>query len=87
MLKFLKTVAPHFLWLIYVNDLLLDLEEMVGIKNCFAFADDLLIACSSPQIASRVILKIKDWSKSNQILMNEKKSAILPLALRKNKKR
>jgi len=42
-------VASPFLWLIYINDLLIDLEDMVGL---FAFADDLLIACSSPQESS-----------------------------------
>jgi len=80
-------VAASFLWLIYINDLLLGLEKMVGLKNCFALADDNLTACNSPQTASKVIKKIKEWNKSNKILMNEKKSVILPLALKEKKER
>jgi len=65
---------------------MLKLEEMVGLKNCFAFADDLLRACRSSQETIRVFRTIKEWSKFNKVVMNERKSAILPLALRKCKK-
>jgi len=79
-------VASPFMWLVYINDLLEELEKLVGLRNTFAFADDLLICCSSIIIAEKVINIIKNWSKRYKITLNEKKSAILPLALRKNKK-
>ena len=70
-------IASPFLWLLYINDLLLKLENLVGLKNCFAFADDLLISCNSPQVTIRAIRIIKEWSQSNKVIMNEKKSAVL----------
>ena len=79
-------VASPFLWLIYINDLLVELEELVGLDSTFAFADDLLLCCSSPIMALKVIRKIKAWCDKFKITLNEKKSAVLPLALRKSKK-
>ena len=78
-------MATPFFWLLYINDLLIDIEGIVGIENTFAFADDLLICCNSMIEAKKIIRLIKDWSNKFKITMNEKKSAILPLALRKKK--
>jgi len=58
----------------------------VGLGNTFAFADDLLLCCSSQLVAARAVKIIKQWSYKFKITLNEKKSAILPLALRKKKK-
>ena len=80
-------VASPFLWLLYINDLLLDLEKIVGTSNTYAFADDLLICCVAVlQSLQRIIKMIKDWSSKFKTNMNVRKSAVLPLALRKNKK-
>ena len=78
-------VAWAFLWLTNINGLLQELENLIGLDNIYAFADDLLLCCSSPIIATRVIRTIKDWSKTNKITMNDKKSAVMPLALRRSK--
>jgi len=37
-------------------------------------------------VAERVIYKIKKWSQSNKIILNSKKSAVMPLANKKSKK-
>ena len=66
-------VASPFLFLIYINDLLLELEDRVGSGNTFAFADDLLLCCSSQISASRVIKIIKERSLKSKITLNEKK--------------
>ncbi|HRP36754.1 MAG TPA: reverse transcriptase domain-containing protein [Candidatus Dojkabacteria bacterium] len=80
-------VASPFLWLIYINDLLKELEDIVGKENSFAFADDLLLCCNSPVKVIRAIRKIKTWSIKNKVVMNEKKSAVLPLAKKKKQER
>jgi len=42
-----RGVASPFLWLLYINDLLFELEKLAGLENTFAFADGLLICCIS----------------------------------------
>ena len=79
-------IASPFLWLIYINDLLIALEQLVGLRCTYAFADDLLIYCCSLTVAEIVIRRIQKWSAKNKILLNAKKSAIMPLANRKTKK-
>ena len=74
------------MWLIYINDLLLELESSERLINVYAYADDIMVFCENIVAVRRVISIIRKWSISNHVKMNNKKSAILPLVRRKSKK-
>lgn len=50
----LREVSPR-MWLIYINDLMLQLEEFAGINNVFAYADDLMIICETLEKATKLL--------------------------------
>ena len=77
-------IASPFLWL-YINDLLDELECITGIKNLFAFADDLMVYCRSLPMTRNIIRLILKWSEANKIKVNAKKSSIMSLAKSKRK--
>jgi len=58
----------------------------MNIKRTLIFTDDLLIYCGSTTVAEILVRRIKKWSQNNKILLNAKKSAIMPLANRRSKK-
>ena len=77
--------SSPILWILYIDDLLDELENMADLRNVFAFADDLMIYCRSLPLAYKVVRAILKWSQDNKIKVNTKKSAILPLAKTKRK--
>ncbi len=65
---------------IYVEPLYQKIEkEGISGEGILAYADDLLIICSSLEQLQRVIKCIKKWCTKNNIQLNEKKSGILEL--------
>lgn len=65
---------------IYVEPLYRRIEkEGVQIDDILAYADDLLIICTSIQQLRKVIATIKKWCRKNNIQLNEKKSGIVEL--------
>ena len=78
-------IRSPILWILYIDDLLVELENMADLRNVFAFADDLMIYCRSLPLAYKVARTILKWSQDNKIKVNTKKSAILPLAKTKRK--
>lgn len=59
-------IVSPFLWLVYVNDLLAELESMVKVENVFAYADDLLVICDNAWTTEQVITTITRWSEKNE---------------------
>ena len=71
---------------IYIEDLLKKIENLgVNIEDIFAYADDVLILCSSLDEVKRVIDFIRKWSLENNLFINEKKSGIVPFQQRRGK--
>ena len=79
-------ISSPMLWLVYINDLVDELTKIVGIKNVFVFADDLMILAGSYNVAFSIIRRVRRWSEKNKIKINNKKSAILPLAKKASNK-
>ncbi len=76
-------IASPLMWLIYINDLMLQLEATAEIKNVFAYADDLMIICRDRKMVEKILGIVQDWSTENGVMLNKKKSAIMPLVKRK----
>ena len=64
---------------IYSEDLLNKIEEeaFISTEDLLAYADDLLVLCSSPHQLRQVIKIIQKWSKENNLGLNAKKSGIV----------
>jgi len=64
---------------IYSEDLLhlIGEEASVSTEDLLAYADDLLVLCSSPHQLRQVIRIIQKWSKENNLGLNAKKSGII----------
>lgn len=52
-------IVSPLLWLIYVNDFLEDLTSLVGQRNIFAYADDILIVCEDQGVTEEEIRRTK----------------------------
>jgi len=52
-------------------------EASVSTEDLLAYADDLLVLCSSPHQLRQVIRIIKKWSKENNLGLNAKKFGII----------
>jgi len=73
-----SVISPS-LFNIYSEDLLYQIEEkaLISYEDLLAYADDLLILCTSPHQLRQVIRIIKDWSNSNNLGLNPIKSGII----------
>jgi len=73
------SIISPALFNIYCEGLYEELIEKgnIGVKDLLGYADDLLILCSSTHQLRRVISIIKEWSHSNNLKLNPKKSGIL----------
>ena len=60
---------------LYVNDLLILLNEITGGK-AIAYADDVVIYCSDYGVLLNVIKKLEEWCKENRMQINKSKSGI-----------
>ena len=78
-------ISSPILWILYIDNLLDELENMADLRNVFAFADDLMIYCRSLPLAYKVVKVLLKWSQDNKIKVNTKKPAILPLAKQREK--
>ena len=65
------------LFVIFINDLLIELDNIGAIPLCFA--DDLSIACKNIKILEKTIKIIENWCFLNKMIINKKKSAIFIL--------
>ena len=69
---------------IYVEPLYKKIENQgVSSDSIMAYADDLLVICSSLNQLQKVIQTVKQWCKKNNFELNEKKSGIVELLPRK----
>ena len=75
---------PDFLcsYLIYINDLLLEIEKNYFIK---AYADDFVVGLSNPNDLDECLDIINRWSTKNDIKINANKSGLLRILGRKGK--
>jgi len=82
------SVISPALFDIYLEDLLIKIERSgVNMLDIFAYADDVLVLCSSLTQLIKIIDVIRSWSKENNLYLNEKKSAIVPFQQRRGKER
>lgn len=73
-----STISP-FLFNIYMEPLLYRIgeEAMISIEDIMAYADDILIICSSINQLRQVIKVLKEWSITNNLHLNPTKSGIV----------
>lgn len=73
-----STISP-FLFNIYMEPLLHKIgeEAMVSVEDVMAYADDILILCSSVHQLRQVIKVLKEWSLLNNLHLNAAKSGII----------
>ena len=57
-------IISPLLWLVYMDDLLKQLEEKYGIQNVFAYADDLVVLVQVKHKRS-LIRELEAWCKRN----------------------
>ena len=69
-----KSFISSFIWYIYINDLIIDLDNIVF--EILAYADDLCVLCQDKNELLRAIRIIDKWPKENGINVNRKKSGI-----------
>jgi len=73
------SVISPALFDIYTEDLLCKVEQAgIDMEDIFAYADDILILCTSLSQLRMVIKLLREWSGENNLYLNEKKSAIVP---------
>jgi hypothetical protein len=71
---------------IYSEDLLKKIEAAgIDKEDILAYADDILILCTSLNQIRMVIKLIREWSNENNLHLNEKKSGIVPFQSRYGK--
>ena len=58
------------LWIIYMDDLLVDLSKLLGINNTFAYADDLLVIAETKDILGKAVELIQSWARNNKMNIN-----------------
>ena len=78
-----STISPA-LFNIFLEPLLLELSEITGVDDIFAYADDVVVFCNSISQLNKVIEIIRNWSRANEIPINFDKSGILNILSRKN---
>ena len=71
---------------IYTESLLLEINSLIPLDDIFAYADDILIICENLETLKKCIQIIEDWSNTNNLKINKKKSAVLEFIHRKSKK-
>lgn len=72
-----SVISPP-LFNIYSEDLLYKIEDaQVSNEDLLAYADDLLVVCTSLHQLRQVIKIIRKWSKENNLELNDKKSGIV----------
>ena len=80
------TVLGPALFLLFVNDLLLTLEN--NVCKIYMYADDITIYCSSSNLTAaeenlqNTINLIQSWFQSNKLLLNPKKSTVMLIGSR-----
>ena len=80
-----STISPA-LFNIYSEELLYKVEEIgISREDIFAYADDILILCTSLDQIKKVAQVIRKWSLENNLFLNEKKSGIVPFQSRMGK--
>lgn len=75
-------ISPY-LFNIYINDLLADLEAH-GITT-LAYADDIACVCSTKALLEKAIARIERWCKSNKIALNASKSGYFKILGKRSK--
>ncbi len=73
------SVISPALFNIYAEGLLKKIEEEdeINFEDILAYADDTLVICDSLQQVRKVIQTIREWTKANNLKLNEKKSGIV----------
>ena len=73
------SVISPALFNIYIEDLYktLEIKADIAFQDLMGYADDLLIMCTSLHQLRKVIQVIRNWSVTNNLLLNEKKSGIM----------
>ena len=80
------SVISPALFNVYIEPLYEEIEkEGVSVLDLLAYADDLLVLCSSPTQVRNVIKTIKHWCENNNQLINLGKSGILEFAPRRGR--
>jgi hypothetical protein len=58
------TLSP-LLFCLYINDLLLELTEFLGLENILAYADDVALVFYTKDILARSIKIVERWCEKN----------------------
>lgn len=66
------SVISPFFWLVFFDDLLIELEKLIGKRNVLCYADDLLLICLTNDIMLKAKAIIDQWSLNNKITINYK---------------
>jgi len=80
------SIISPALFNIYLEDLLKKIEvQGVNMEDILAYADDVLVLCTSLYELRKVIEVIRTWSSENNLKLNEKKSGIVAFQPRHGK--
>ncbi len=78
------SIISPALFNIYLEPLLREIEELgISPEDILAYADDVLILCTSPNSVRTTIQLIKKWRTENGLILNPKKSEILEFTSRR----
>jgi len=81
------SIISPALFNIYSEELLLLLEKQgTSLEDLLGYADDLCVICDNLEEVSKVIEVVRNWSKNNNMRLNEKKSGIVEFINRKMKR-
>jgi len=82
------SIISPALFNVYLEDLLKKIEAYgVNMEDILAYADDVLVLCTSIHELRKVIEIVRKWSSENNLKLNEKKSGIVPFQPRKGKQK
>ena len=63
------TLSP-FLWLIYIDSLLVELGQIVGDDKVLAYADDIVCICETAELVREVKACMDRWAWLNKVTIN-----------------
>jgi hypothetical protein len=78
------SIISPALFNIFLDPLIEDISNELGVENVLAYADDLAVIVTSYYQLDQAIRRIEDWSKRTGVPINFDKSAILNLKMRVN---